>query len=462
MIEGYGLSISGLDYLKNNGSSLIISVDCGIIATQEIDIINSLGMQIIITDHHNSKDTKKPDAYAIINPKQDSCTYPYKELAGVGVAYKLLMAIYKHLGLESDHNKEKYLDLVAVGTIADIVPLTGENRILATLGLKQLAKRRNLGLNSLMHLAGIPNKEPDVNDVIFSIAPRLNAAGRMGSAMRTIELLISNTKTKSKELAEIIERENSLRQQIDSKTLREADDIISKKYKNMDETYCIVADSDDWHPGVIGIVASKISEKYYRPTILISHNEGMGSGSGRSIADIDLFKAMEETEDLIENFGGHKFAVGLTILPEYIKTFEEKLAKYIQNTLDIKSLSPILKIDKKIELYEITNILLDWLVRLSPYGLGNPVPVFYTTGVQVQGYPYTVGKNHLKLKVAKDGCELDLIGFGLGNYLPLLKNKSTVDIAYTLETVIWQNKTSIQGNLKDLLINNDISSTNKG
>lgn len=449
MIDGYGLSLSGLEQLRDNGTSLIISVDCGINALEEIAAINEMGMQIIITDHHNSKQIL-PNAYAIINPKVESCKYPFKELAGVGVAYKLLMAIYKKMGIDTEENCLKYLDLVAAGTIADIVSLTGENRVFATVGLEHLAERKSIGLNALINIAGINNKTPDCNDIVFSIAPRINAAGRMGSAMRAVELLISDDETKSSELAEIIERENSLRQQIDHKTFQEACEIIEKKYKNINETYCIVISSDNWHPGVIGIVASKLIERYYRPTIMISYNEGIGSGSGRSISDFDLFKALENTEELLESYGGHKYAVGLTILPEYINTFEIRLTKYIKNNIDIQALKPPLKIDRKLELYEITQKLMDWLAKFSPYGTNNTMPVFYTEKVLVMGYPYNVGKNHLKLKVTKDGCELELIGFNLGDYLPMLKNSSYLDIAYTLDLITWQGKTYIQGNLKDL------------
>jgi len=476
ILDGYGLSISCLEYLHNNGTSLIITVDCGIIASDEIDTIKSLGMEIIITDHHNSK-AKLPDAYAILNPKIEYSTYPFKDLAGVGVAYKLMMAIQNSVlnsRLQSDYpdnnqpqfsaksnvqtiinntcesNKTKYLDMVALGTIADIVSLTDENRVFATIGMTHLAMRKNAGLNALMNLAGIVNKAPDVNDIMFSLAPRLNAAGRMGSAMRAVELLITDDESKCKELAEIIERENSIRQQIDSKTYEEANEIINKKYKNMNETYCIVIYSDNWHPGVIGIVASKLIEKYYRPTIMISANEGIGSGSGRSIANLDLFKALEDAEDLLISFGGHKYAVGLTIMPEYIEPFEKKLSDYIKKNIDLKDLKPPLKINKKLELYEITYKLMDWLGKFAPYGVNNTMPVFYTENVMVHGYPYNVGKNHLKLKVKKDGCELDLIGFNLGDFLPLLKNNSRLDIAYTLDLATWQGKTSIQGNLKDL------------
>lgn len=453
MIDGYGLSLSGVDILKENCTELIISVDCGINAIEEVAQINDLGMEIIITDHHNPKE-ELPDAYAIINPKMIDCDYPYKMLAGVGVAYKLLVAVYSQLEINTEELINKYIDLVALGTIADIVPLTGENRIIASLGLERLVKRYNIGLNALIKIAGLSQKELNSADIVFGIAPRINAAGRMGSAMRAVELMVSNDENESEELAQIIERENSLRQQIDQRTFQEACDIIEKKYKNMDETSIIVVSSDDWHPGVIGIVASKLVEKYYRPSIMITFKEGIGSGSGRSIAGFNLFDALGSVEGYLETFGGHKYAAGLQILIEYVDLLESKLKNYVKENTTEEQFIPPLNIDTKIELYEINNNLLEWLEKFSPFGPGNMRPTFYTEKAMIIGFPYNVGKNHLKLKVMKDGCNLDLIGFNLGDYLPFLKKGSFVDIAYSLEFNKWQGRTTIQGKLKDLRVPN--------
>ncbi|MCD4796010.1 MAG: single-stranded-DNA-specific exonuclease RecJ [Candidatus Cloacimonetes bacterium] len=449
MIDGYGLSLNGVDQLKDEGAQLIISVDCGINAIEEIEQINSLGMDIIITDHHNPKEIL-PQAYAIINPKLIDSDYPYKYLAGVGVAYKLLMSVYRELGIDSKELVDKYIDLVALGTIADIVPLTGENRIFASIGLQRLIEKDNIGLTALVNIAGLSEKELNSNDIVFGIAPRINAAGRMGSAMRAVELMISTDEEKSIELAQIIERENSLRQQIDQKTFQEACEIIEKKYKNINETSIIIVSSDDWHPGVIGIVASKLVEKYYRPSIMISFKDGVGSGSGRSIPGFDLFEALSSVEDYLETFGGHKYAAGLQVLIEYVDIFENRLNKYVNEHITLEDLIPPLKIDTKLELYEINNNFLEWLNKFSPFGLGNMRSTFYTEKVMVVGYPYNVGKNHLKIKVVKDGCPLDLIGFNLGDYLPFLKKGSYIDIAYSLEFNSWQGRTTIQGKLKDI------------
>jgi len=451
MIDGYGLSLSGVDILKENGTELVISVDCGINAVEEVDQINDLGMDIIITDHHNPKE-ELPHAYAIINPKIIDCKYPYNMLAGVGVAYKLLVAVYSKLEINTKELVDKYIDLVALGTIADIVPLTGENRIIASLGLDRLVKKHNIGLNALIKIAGLSQKELNSSDIVFGIAPRINAAGRMGSAMRAVELMVSVDEKESDELAQIIERENSLRQQIDQRTFQEACDIIEAKYKNMDDTPIIVVSSADWHPGVIGIVASKLVEKYYRPSIMITFKEGIGSGSGRSIAGFNLFDALVSVEGYLETFGGHKYAAGLQILVEYVDLFESKLKKYVKEHTTEDQFIPPLNIDTNLELFEINNNLLEWLEKFAPFGPGNMRPTFLTKQVTIVGFPYNVGKNHLKIKVMKDGCELDLIGFNLGDYLPFLKKGSNVDIAYSLEFNTWQGRTSIQGKLKDLRV----------
>lgn len=454
MIDGYGLSLTSLDTLRENGSSLIISVDCGVNAIEEINAINSMGMEIIITDHHNPKD-ELPPAFAIINPKLVGMKYPYEHLAGVGVAYKLLIAIYMKLGIDTAENKLKYMDLVAVGTIADIVPLNSENRIYASIGLQHLIEKKNLGLNALIQISGLNQKNLDTSDIVFGIAPRINAAGRMGSASVSVELLISTDEAKSMELAEIIEHQNSLRQQEDQKTFQEACEIIEKKYKDMQQTSCMVISSDDWHPGVIGIVASKLVEKYYRPVIMISFKDGFGSGSGRSVADFDLFEALKQTEHNLHSFGGHKYAVGLTVYQEYLDRFENELTRYVADHLRLEQIQPPLQIDAEIELYDINTMLLDALDLFAPYGPDNTRPVFMTKNVTIASYPYNVGRNHLKLKVVKDGINFDLIGYNMGDYLPLLRKAGKLNIAYTLEYNRFGNNVTIQGKLRDLQIMKD-------
>ncbi len=449
MIDGYGLSLNGVQQLCDEGTKLIITVDCGINAVDEVDEITRLGMELIVTDHHNPKDIL-PEALSIINAKVEDSGYPYADLAGVGAAYKLMMAIYHEMEVATDENIMRFLDLVAVGTIADIVPLTGENRIFASVGLKHLFRKRNLGLTALINISGLINKELNTTDIVFGLAPRINAAGRMGSAMRAVELLISEERSQSEDLARVIEKENTLRQEVDQQTFQEACDIIERKYNNLNDVHCIVISSENWHPGVIGIVASKLVERYYRPTIMIALNEGVGSGSGRSISDFDLFEALSSVEDMLESFGGHKYAAGLSILPEYLDQFEERLNAYVKENTSPEQLIPPLKVEYQLELYEVNDNLIEWLEKFAPFGPGNMRPIFYTKNVTVVGYPYQVGRNHLKMKVKKDGCVLDLIGFNMGNLLPFLRKNIMIDIAYSLEWNTWQEKTSIQGKLKDI------------
>jgi single-stranded-DNA-specific exonuclease len=451
MIDGYGISLNGLTQLAEEKTTLVISVDCGINALEEIDAMSALGMDIIITDHHNPKEIL-PRAYAIINPKVTECGYPFPHLAGVGVAYKLLMALYQRLGINNIENIHKYLDLVALGTIADIVPLVGENRIFASIGLQHLVQKKNLGLNALVNISNLNQKELDATDIVFGLAPRINAAGRMESAALAVELMISVDETKSAEFAEGIERQNSLRQQEDQKTFFQACEIIDKKYKNLDEAFCMIVSSDGWHPGVIGIVASKLVEKYYRPVIMISFKDGIGSGSGRSIADFDLFGALSYVEHNLHSFGGHKYAIGLTIYEEYLDRFENELNRFVKQHLSLEQMLPPMKIDKEIEIYDINEELMSWITKFAPFGPENARPILETTNVIISNYPYNVGRNHLKLKVMKDGVSLDLIGYNLGDYLPLLKKNAVIDIAYTLELNTFQNKRTIQGKLRDIHI----------
>jgi single-stranded-DNA-specific exonuclease len=418
---------------------------------EEVKQINESGMEIVITDHHNPKDIL-PDAVAIINPKRSDCLYPFKDLAGVGVAYKLLLGVYKELGEDSEENMHRHMELVALGTVADIVPLIDENRIFAALGLQRLIRKKNLGINALISIAGLSQKTLTTSDIIFGIAPRINAAGRMGSAMRAVELMVCTEQQNGFSYAQIIERENSLRQSEDQKTFQEACEIIENKYRNLEEATCLVVASDHWHPGVIGIVASKLVDRYYRPTLMITFKEGIGSGSGRSIIDFDLFEALSSVEHLLESFGGHRYAAGFTILTEYLEQFEKELNNYTRVNLTKELLIPPLKIDRDIELYEINDNLVHWLSKFAPFGTGNIRPTWRTEDVVVDNFPYNVGKNHLKLKVKKDGCTLDMIGFNLGDYLPLLRKNTILDIAYSFEEVMWQNKRSIQGRLKDIRI----------
>ncbi|MBC8526064.1 MAG: single-stranded-DNA-specific exonuclease RecJ [Candidatus Cloacimonetes bacterium] len=449
MIEGYGLSLTGNKALKSLGANLVISVDCGINAIEEIDDLNKNGIDVIVTDHHKPKQVL-PKAYAIINPKLKNSSYPYSELAGAGIALKLLSALFYHLEKYKPESIWDYFDLAGLGTIADIVPLTGENRILAALGIKKLEERKNLGLNYLLDLAGLKKIKLKSSDVVFKIAPRINAAGRMGSADRAVELMTTTKPEQAKLLALSIHKENQKRQQIDQKTFNEACDMIESKYQDLNETFFIVLIDKDWHPGVVGIVASKIVEKYNRPTILLTLSEGEGSGSGRSIRNFDIFECLSHFQDYLISFGGHKYAAGLSIMPEYIAIFEEKLNEYARNKLSLDDIQPQIHIADELNFQEIDDVLIKWLKLFAPYGPGNMNPIFMSKKVMIVGYPYIVGTNHLKIRTIQDNKTLELIGFNMGELSPFLKKGTFVDITYSLEENIWQNVVKIQGKLKDI------------
>lgn len=449
MIEGYGLSMLGNKAILSKKAKVVITVDCGINAVDEINYLNKEGVDVIVTDHHTPKKIL-PDAFAIIDPKLNDSKYPYQELAGVGIALKLITAIYRKYNRDNIENVSTFFDLAGLGTIADIVPLTGENRIIASLGIKRLEERKNLGLSYLLNLAGLKTCKLKSSDIVFRLAPRINAAGRLGSADRAVDLMTTSNLEDAKNLALAIHNENQKRQQIDQTTFREACDMIESKYQDLDKTFFFVLATDHWHPGVIGIVASKIVEKYNRPTILITFAEGEGSGSGRSIHNFNIFECLSHFEEYLISFGGHKYAAGLSILPEYIDIFEEKVNEYAKNRLTIEDIRPQIYISGELKLNEIDEDLLEWLKRFAPFGPGNMNPIFLSRKVMIVGYPYTVGTNHLKLKTIQNDKTLDLIGFNMGEMSPFLKKGSYVDIAYSLEENVWQNVTKIQGKLKDI------------
>ena len=449
MVGGYGLSAIGNEELKKRGAKLVITVDCGIDAVKAIQDLNQSKIDVIVTDHHTPKKIL-PDAFAIINPKLENSKYPYLDLSGAGVAYKLLDGVYSQIN-DKNISITDFLDFASLGTIADIVPLSGENRIFASLGIKKMSERKNLGLKVLMNLAGLKTQKLKSTDIVFKIAPRINAAGRMGSADRAVKLFTSTISEEAQFLAETIHKENQKRQQIDKKTFNEACAIIESKYPDMENTYFIVLESDSWHSGIIGIVASKIVEKYNRPTILITFANGEGSGSGRSIPGFNIFECLLNFKEYLINFGGHKYAVGLSILPEYINIFEEKLNQFAKEKLSTEDIRPQISIAEELQLQEIDTEFMSWLKKFAPFGPKNMNPIFASKKVMVVGYPYIVGTNHLKIKTKQNGNTLGLIGFNMGEVAHFLKKGTYIDIAYSLEENEWNNNVEIQGKLKDIL-----------
>ncbi len=449
MIEGYGLSFTGNKAIESMQAQLVITVDCGINAVDEIADLNTCGIDVIVTDHHTPKKIL-PDAHSIIDSKLIYSTYPYIELSGAGIALKVLTALFMKIGKDGHEAVERYCDLAGLGTIADIVPLTGENRIIARLGIERLQQRKNLGINYLINLSGLKKVVLKSSDIVFKLAPRINAAGRMGSADRAVELMTATTPEIAKQLALSIDSENFKRQKIDQDTFKTACDMIEAKYPDMNNTYFIVLAAEEWHPGVIGIVASKVVEKYNRPTILITLSEGEGSGSGRSIQNFNIFDCLTHFEDYLISFGGHKYAAGLTILPEYIDILDEKLNEYAREILSEEEIQPQISVVDELNLQQIDDDLIKWLKMFAPFGPKNMNPIFMSSNVMVVGYPYTVGMNHLKIKVLQNEKTLDMIGFNMGDLVPFLKKGSHIDIAYSLEENNWQNISKIQGKLKDI------------
>jgi len=448
LTEGYGLSEQGIRQAHENGCQLLISVDCGITATREVELANRLGIDVIICDHHEPGPTLPPAA-AVLNPKRRDCSYPFKELSGVGVAFKLLQALRIHLKLD-EAILMPLLDFVAVGSSADIVPLIDENRILVKLGLANIAKTENLGLQALLNSTGLRGQTIGVGQVVFVIAPRINAVGRMGDAGRAVRLLTADNPQVAANIASILESENRIRRDIDEETFAQALDLVATKLDPSDPSVLVI-DNEGWHPGVIGIVASRMVEKYFRPTVMIATENGQGKGSARSIPGFDIYQALKGCEDLMEEFGGHKYAAGLTIAADKIPLLKERLAEAAADTLTDDLLTPKLRIDTEVRFREIDADLIKLLNRMSPFGPQNMRPVFLSRDLQVVGSPRVVGRNHLKFKVRQDGIVMDAIGYGLGDLMyRIASGEKHVDVVYALDENEWQGRKHLQLRVKDL------------
>lgn len=446
--EGYGLSEQGILEARQRGVTLIISVDCGITGHEEIAQANAFGIDVVVVDHHESG-PELPSAYAILDPKCEGETYPFKELAGVGVAYKLLQGMFTRLNLDPELLR-KYTELVAIGSAADIVPLVDENRIFVRAGLKELALNRNIGLRALIDCSGLKNKPIGAGQVVFILAPRINAVGRLGDAERAVRLLTTNNPQQAQEIAGILEIENRNRKEIDEKTFKEALEMIEQQ-ANQDQL-AFVLNLEGWHPGVIGIVASRIVEKYYRPTILIAMENGVGKGSARSIPGFDLYEALKECRDLMIGFGGHKYAAGLTIRSQNLEAFQKRFLEVTQAHITEDTLVQKLRIDSELRLGQIDGKFLNILKQFAPFGPQNMRPVFIARNLEVVGTPSIVGKNHLKFKVRHDSATMDAIGFNLGHLIyRLAPGEKNLDMAFVIDENTWLGRTIVQLRVKDLI-----------
>ena len=448
MKEGYGLSREGIDVAKDWGADLLISCDCGINATDEVAYANDQNLEVIITDHHMA-DENLPEANAILNPKQPDCSYPFKGLCGGGVIFKLIQAVSLLLELDDDLIHQ-YIDLITLGTAADIVPLTDENRIIVKHGLKSLSKTKRPGLRALLEVSGLGEKELTVGRLLFWAAPRINAAGRLGDANRAVQLMTTENLPESLKLARELDEENRQRQDLQQSMVDEAIMKVNAEV-DLEKEKAIVLWDDNWHEGVIGIVASKIKETYHRPAVIISLSNGTGKGSARSVKGFDLYENLTECRELLDGYGGHPMAAGLTLDRENLEDFRTRFSNLAYETLADDDLVNSLDIEGEMDLNLIDGRFMDFLEKLAPFGPGNMTPKFITRHVIPVGNPRLVGNgDHLKFRAKKGETSYDAIGFNMGNHYEKLITGKPIDIAYVVEKNEWQGRTSIQLNIRDI------------
>lgn len=440
--EGYGLNKDAISKIYNDGYKLMITVDCGISGLEEVDYANSLGMEIIITDHHEPAE-KLPEAIAVIDAKRKDNKYPFNQLAGVGVVFKLIQAISTELKLE-EKEYLKYLDLVCIGTISDIVPLVDENRVIAKLGLKLIEKTKNIGLKTLLNIADL--RKIDSTAISFGVAPRINACGRMGFQEEALQLFLTEDSGEATKIAKRLVQFNQERQAKEKQIFEE---VIEKIEKDDKDKKCIVLAEENWHHGVIGIVASKITEIYYKPSILICLEGDKGKGSGRSVPGFDLYTALTKCSDYIEKFGGHSMAIGITIKKENFEKLKEAIEKYAQES-NISDIMPIINIDKEINLKNINIEEVKSLELLEPFGEGNKMPLFLLRNLKIDSIRALSGGKHLKLTLKQDNNIVDAIGFNMGDLSKEYLLGDKVDVVGTIEINSFGNKENIQINLKDI------------
>ena len=441
--EGYGLNKNAIDTIKERNIDLIITVDCGISAIEEVDYAVSLGMDVIVTDHHEVGE-KLPNALAVIDAKRKDNTYPFRSLAGVGVVFKLIQALSIKLEIKPEEYL-KYLDLVCVGTISDIVPLEGENRTIAKLGLMLIKVTRNLGLRELIKSSGY--KEIDSNTISFGVAPRINACGRMGHEEEALKLFLAEDLESATKITKELNEYNTLRQSTEKAIYEEAVQEIDRNH--LDEKNSIVLGGKGWHHGVIGIVSSKVTDKYYKPSILLSFEDDIAKGSGRSVPGFDLYEGLTKCEDLLEKYGGHSMAVGLTLKKENLEKFKERFEQ-IAKEKNIKELVPIIYIDDELKLKDINMELVKSLSILEPFGEANKVPLFLIRNLKIDSIRALSEGRHLKLTLRDENFVINAIGFELGYLAEEYRIGDRIDVVGTLEINSFNGFSSIQINMKDI------------
>lgn len=427
--EGYGISTIGIDRLASQGVSLIITVDCGITAVEQVRYANAKSVDMIICDHHEAA-SEIPPAYAVLDPIKPGCSYPFKSLSGCGVGFKLMQGIAIRRG--NPDSVYPYLDFVAIAAAADIVPIMGENRSLVSHGLRRLNDSPRPGIRGLLECAGMRRGILGTSQIVFGIAPRINAAGRLGDARRAVEMLIEEDEVRAFQRAQELESDNRSRRTIDEETFNEAQAYAERMIA---EGNCrsLVIHNPDWHPGVIGIVASRLVEKYYLPTVLLTSVDGMAKGSARSIAGFDIHNALRHCEGHIEQFGGHKYAAGLSIREGNIDQFRRMLNEFAYREITEEMLIPQLNIDAEVSLEEITPRFFHVLKQFAPFGPGNARPLFVARGTEIAGYPKVVGKDHLKFRVRCGSGYIEAIAFGMGSRLGELAARDRYDLVFNVE-----------------------------
>lgn len=466
--EGYGVSVQGVDFAVEKGFSLVLALDCGIKAIDRVNYALSKGVEFIIGDHHRPGD-ELPAACAVLDPKRSDCEYPYKELSGCGIGFKLCQA-FAQISKMSFDKLEKLLDLVVVSIASDIVPITGENRILAYFGLKLLNSKPRPGLEAILQFTnirrkeeGVPivgkanngvmfNKELTISDLVFLVGPRINAAGRIESGKSSVELLVSDTLAEATRIAEQINKNNTERKNLDTQITQHALEMIIQDPGQANNKTTVVY-YPEWHKGVIGIVASRLTEYYYRPTIVLSKSNELITGSARSIKDFDIYDAIDACSELLEHFGGHKYAAGLSLKPENYELFKEKFERIVASTITTDQLIPQIEIDSELTLSSVNSKFFRILKQFAPFGPGNMSPVFRTDGVIDTGYAKVVGNNHLKLSVVHpdiSGFPISAIAFQLGQFIEPIKAGKRLNICYHVEENEWNGVTSLQLNIKDI------------
>jgi single-stranded-DNA-specific exonuclease len=449
LVDGYGMKAAVIEQAAADGVKLIISVDTGIKAFDVVERASGLGLDCIITDHHLPA-KGLPKALAVLNPKRPDCQYPDKNLCGVGVAFKLVQALFRTA------NKEKYLapflKIVAIGTIADVVPLIGENRIFTKFGLEGLQIPVNLGLKSLIEVSGLEGRLITSSDVGFRLAPRINAVGRMGGGEQAVELFASTDKQRTRVLATEMDRLNRERQQIEEQILKDIENRFDSD-PTLSQQWVIVIDGEGWHRGVIGIAATRLTERFNRPTLVISKEDGIGYGSGRGIKGFHLLNALESCRELFDRFGGHAQAAGFQLPAKHVSELQRRLNMFAENVIKVEDLRPTLEIDAEIRLSDVDDEAYQQIERLSPFGPANPEPLFAARELSLIAEPRLLKEKHLRFRVEQDGKAMDAIGWNMAQYYqPIQESKGTVSLAFALSQNSFQTMKFLQLIVKDIEI----------